>query len=163
MAPGTPSVTFTDRLAVPSDAAFIVALHAAPHARPFVHVPTEIQVRTSIAGGDAEQRIVLEGDTPVGMWRLRLQEDWLAEFIRIVAIAPRRGIGTFAMNRMIARAFDDLGAHRAYLEVVAHNPARSLYERAGFRLEGTWRDGYRNEDGTYADLCAYGMLAGDRR
>ncbi len=30
-------------------------------------------------------------------------------------------------------------------------------------LEGTWRDGYRREDGTYADLCAYGLLESDRR
>jgi RimJ/RimL family protein N-acetyltransferase len=122
-------------------------------------------VREAIAAaGGPEQRIILDGDgTPVGMWMLQLHGDWLAELVRIVAIAPNRGIGTFAMERMIARAFDDLGAHRAYLEVVGANPARRLYERFGFRLEGTWRDGYRNEDGTYADLCGYGMLGSDRR
>jgi RimJ/RimL family protein N-acetyltransferase len=66
---------------------------------------------------------------------------------------------------MVDRAFDDLGAHRVYLEVTADNAAaRALYERAGFVLEGTWRDGYRDAaTGTFRDLCAYGMLARDRR
>ena len=120
-------------------------------------------MRRRIAEGVLEQRIVLDGDVPVGMWALKLHDDWLAEFVRIVALAPQRGIGTYAMQRMAARAFDDLGAHRAYLEVVAHNPARRLYERAGFRLEGTWRDGYRDAEGRYHDLCAYGLLDEDRR
>jgi RimJ/RimL family protein N-acetyltransferase len=119
-------------------------------------------VRRRIEDGALEQRIVLDGETPVGFWALQLHEGWLAEFVRIIAVAPRRGIGTYAMRRMIARAFDDLGAHRAYLEVTADNPARRLYEREGFVLEGTWRDGYRSGEGTYRDLCGYGMLASER-
>lgn len=119
-------------------------------------------MRRRIEETDLEQRIILDGDTPVGLWVLHLHDEWLAEFVRVVAIAPGRGIGTYALRRMIARAFDDLGAHRAYLEVVAENPARRLYEREGFVLEGTFRAGYREAPGVYRDLCAYGMLAADR-
>jgi RimJ/RimL family protein N-acetyltransferase len=127
-----------------------------------VHAPSEDEVRRRIEETDLEARIILDRDTPVGMWALHVRDEWLAEFVRIVAIAPGRGIGTYALRRMIARAFDDLGAHRAYLEVVAENPARRLYEREGFVLEGTFRDGYREAPGVYRDLCAYGMLAASR-
>jgi [ribosomal protein S5]-alanine N-acetyltransferase len=92
-----------------------------------------------------------------------VHEGWLAELQRIIALAPRRGIGAYAVRRMLARAFDDLGAARAYLEVTADNaPARALYEREGFRLEGTFREGYRGADGAFRDLYAYGLLARDR-
>jgi RimJ/RimL family protein N-acetyltransferase len=127
-----------------------------------VHAPSEDAVRRKIEDTDCEQRIILDRDTPVGLWTLHLHDEWLAEFVRVIAIAPGRGIGTYAVRRMIARAFDDLGAHRAYLEVVAENPARRLYEREGFILEGTFREGYCEAPGVYRDLCAYGMLAADR-
>jgi RimJ/RimL family protein N-acetyltransferase len=127
-----------------------------------VHVPSEDEVRRKIEDTDCEHRIILDRETPVGLWVLHLRDEWLAEFVRVIAIAPGRGIGTYALRRMIARAFDDLGAHRAYLEVVADNPARRLYESEGFILEGTFREGYREAHGVYRDLCAYGMLAADR-
>jgi diamine N-acetyltransferase len=84
---------------------------------------------------------------------------------RLIAIAPQRGIGSWALRRMVERAFDDLGAHRVYLEVTADNaPARALYEREGFVLEATFRDGYRDETtGAYKDLGAYGLLADERK
>ena len=128
--------------------------------------PPEERLRAAARRPDHEGRIVLDADgTPVGFWSLIVHGDgWLVELVRIVALAPQRGIGSWALRRMVDRAFDDLGAHRVYLEVTADNSAaRTLYERAGFVLEGTWREGYRDETtGGYKDLCAYGMLARDR-
>ena len=162
-----PRARYSDRLLIADDAPFVVALHAAPHARAHVHAPTEEQVRARVNEPDHERRIILDDDgTPVGFWSLLVHGGgWLVELSRIIAIAPKRGIGSWALRRMVARAFDDLGAHRIYLEVTADNaPARALYEREGFVLEGVFRDGYRDEPtGTYRDLCAYGMLARDRR
>jgi RimJ/RimL family protein N-acetyltransferase len=152
---------------IADDAAFVVALHAAPHARAHVHTPQEDRLRSAAAEADHEGRIILDAEgTPVGFWSLIVHDGgWLVELVRIVTIAPRRGIGSWAVKRMVDRAFDDLGAHRVYLEVTADNTAaRALYERSGFVLEGTWRDGYRHAaTGTFKDLCAYGMLARDRR
>jgi diamine N-acetyltransferase len=144
-----------------------VALHAAPHARAHVHAPAEADVRATVDEPGCERRIILDHDgTPIGFWSLAVHGDgWLVELVRIVTIAPRRGIGSWALRRMVDRAFDDLGAHRVYLEVTADNAgARALYEREGFVLEGTFRDGYRDEKtGTFKDLCAYGLLARERR
>ena len=157
---------YTDRLVTARDAAFVVALHVAPHARTYVLPPTEDVVREKIDQPDNERRIVLdEDDTPVGFWALRAHGDgWLVELTRLIALAPRRGVGSWAMRRMLSRAFDDLGAHRTYLEVAAGNTgARALVDRFGFALEGTFRDGYRAADGTFHDLCAYGLLAPEYR
>jgi ribosomal-protein-alanine N-acetyltransferase len=163
---GRRAASYSDRLLVADDAPFVVALHAAPHARDHVHVPDEALVRATAGEPDRERRIVLDGDgTPVGFWALSvLAGGWLVELSGIVAVAPGRGIGSFALRRMIDRAFDDLAAHKVYLEVTADNaPARALYERTGFVLEGTFRDGYRDErTGMYKDLCHYGMLAHER-
>jgi RimJ/RimL family protein N-acetyltransferase len=157
---------YSDRLLIADDAPFVVALHAAPHARGYVLAPAEEIVRATVGEPDRERRIVLDADgTPVGFWSLAVHGGgWLVELSRIVAIAPHRGIGSFALRRMIDRAFDDLAAHKVYLEVTADNaPARALYERAGFVLEGTFRDGYRDDaTGAYKDLCHYGMLPHER-
>ena len=122
-------------------------------------------MRATVDEPARERRIVLDHDgTPVGFWSLTVHDGRLVELNRIIALAPRRGIGSWALRRMVERAFDDLGAHKVYLEVTADNtPARALYEREGFVLEGTFRDGYRDETtGTYKDLCAYGMLEHER-
>ena len=81
------------------------------------------------------------------------------EIHRIVAIEPRAGIGRWALREALRWAFDDIGAHRVWLEVTAANSgARRLYEDEGFVHEGTYRDGYRSDIGAYQDLAHYGIL-----
>ena len=74
------------------DAAFVVALHAAPHARAHVHAPNEDRLRAAASEPDHEGRIILDYEgTPVGFWSLSVHDGgWLVELVRIVAI-PRRG------------------------------------------------------------------------
>ena len=83
--------------------------------------------------------------------------------IRALAVSEQRcGAGRFAMEYAIRHGFDDLGAHRTFLEVVESNyAARRLYESVGFREEGLYRDGFCDESGVFQNLVPYGMLAND--
>jgi RimJ/RimL family protein N-acetyltransferase len=52
-----------------------------------------------------------------------------------------RGLGTGATRLIVGYGFERLGLHRISLEVYAFNPrARRVYEKAGFRAEGTLRE-----------------------
>ena len=55
-------------------------------------------------------------------------------------------------------AFDDLGAHRFWLDVRTHNArARGVYESEGFVAEGTLRECVRGADG-FDSLVVMSML-----
>src|SRR5699024_5593488 len=59
-----------------------------------------------------------------------------------------RGLGTEATRLTMQHAFEQQGLHRVSLEVYAFNPrARHVYEKVGFRLEGTMRDALRFDGG----------------
>lgn len=72
-----------------------------------------------------------------------------------------RGLGTEATQLAVEHAFA-VGLHRVELEVYDFNPrARRVYEKVGFRHEGTKRGALRWE-GAWVDAHIMGMLATDR-
>lgn len=72
-----------------------------------------------------------------------------------------RGLGSEATRLAIGHAFA-VGVHRVELEVYDFNPrARRVYEKAGFRHEGTRRDALR-WDGAWVDAHLMAILATDR-
>ncbi len=146
------------RFAVVEDAAAIAELFALPHAQGFVHAPNEDDVR-SMTGKPDRESWVIERDGEIVGHMLIATDAWLWEVRVVVVRYPRQGIGAFSMRLAIERALER-GAHRIFLEVVERNAgARALYESLGFRGEGRYRDGYRNEDGTYENLIPYALLA----
>jgi RimJ/RimL family protein N-acetyltransferase len=154
------------RDATEADVPFIAATQSAPHARGFVLPAREDEVRSALDRTDRMTFVITEDREPVGMVLLGRYADapWLIDLRRFVVTRPGRSIGTHALRWVIARCFDDYDAHRITLEVVESNVvARRLYERCGFVYEGACRDGYRDPDGTYANLCMYGLLATDPR
>jgi RimJ/RimL family protein N-acetyltransferase len=154
----------TIRPMVFGDAEAVVAMHAAPAREGFVGLPTVERIRERIADPAIVNRIMEVEGRAVGMLAFGFVADWLVEFHRIVVSEPGRGYGRIAVEYVKHFAFEESGAHRLYLEVVAQNSrARRLYESCGFVLEGTWRDGFRDIDGRYSDLCAYGILASEAR
>jgi RimJ/RimL family protein N-acetyltransferase len=69
-----------------------------------------------------------------------------------------RGIGTAATRAMLQHAFRDLNLHRVYLFVLRSNiAARRMYEKVGFRHEGTLRES-AFKDGAYEDVHVMGLL-----
>jgi GNAT superfamily N-acetyltransferase len=152
------------RPAVPGDAEFVLALFARDHVRPFAHGPLSVEdYATSLSRPSKENLIVERDGAPFGNLCLGTAMPWLLEFQVVAVWESGCGAGRFAVEYAIHRAFDELGANRIYLEVVAANMrARALYERAGFTAEGLFRSGYRAGDGTFHDLVPYGMLASDR-
>jgi len=73
------------------------------------------------------------------------------------------GYGTEATRLVVDFAFDRIGLHRLELEVFAFNPrARRVYEKCGFRLEGTLRDALQ-WDGVFIDAHKMAILRTDPR
>ena len=74
-----------------------------------------------------------------------------------------KGVGLEATRLMLAHAFGDRNLHRVYLGVLAGNErALRLYERVGFRAEGTQREAvFKN--GAYHDLVTMAMLRHEHR
>lgn len=74
--------------------------------------------------------------------------------------ARGRGVGTEATRLAVRHAFA-CGLHRVELEVFDFNPrARHVYEKAGFRWEGTRRRALRFDDG-WVDAHTMAILADD--
>lgn len=72
--------------------------------------------------------------------------------------ARNRGAGTAATLDMLTHAFGDLNLHRVWLTVIESNAAaRRVYDKAGFRVEGTIREGVF-KDGRYHDQIMMGLL-----
>lgn len=79
--------------------------------------------------------------------------------LRRIAIARKgEGLGRGALQLIKQFVFEQLGAHRLWLDVVDHNErARLLYESEGFVVEGTLRDA-DEYDGRYHSLVIMSML-----
>ncbi len=142
-----------------ADVATIIDLHHLGHVTGTMGVPTREQAISRLDDPDATTYLIERDDRIVGFASCTILDGWLGEIRRLIAAEPGRGDGTFAMASILKRFFKIDGLHRAYLEVRASNTlARHLYERSHFILEGTWREGFRDDDGTFHDLCAYGLL-----
>ena len=71
------------------------------------------------------------------------------------------GYGTDAMRVLCRFGFDYMNLHRIELQVIAGNDrALHVYEKVGFRLEGTRRDAMFKA-GSYSDVFVMGLLAGE--
>jgi len=72
--------------------------------------------------------------------------------------SQNRGIGTAATRAMVRHGFLDLNLHRIYVSILRDNISSiRMCEKAGFREEGTIREGaYKN--GRYHDLLLMGLL-----
>ena len=83
------------------------------------------------------------------------------ELRRIVITEKGRGYGRAAARLVKRLAFEELGAHRLWLDVKEHNRrARRLYESEGFVAEGVLRECLRTEAG-FESLVVMSVLWGE--
>lgn len=80
------------------------------------------------------------------------------ELKRMVVQTKGQGYGRAALRTVKKVAFDDLGAHRLWLDVMSHNTrAKALYDSEGFAVEGVLREAVRVSGG-FESLVVMSML-----
>lgn len=83
------------------------------------------------------------------------------EFLRIVVTEKGKGYGKEALRLVKKMAFQELKAHRLWLDVKEHNVrARHVYESEGFVAEGVLRECIKAEVG-FESLVVMSMLCGE--
>ncbi len=85
------------------------------------------------------------------------------EFVRVTVDRKGEGYGRECLRAVKRLAFDSLGAHRLWLDVMDHNArARALYLAEGFVEEGTLRESIE-VDGRRVSLTVLSMLEPEYR
>lgn len=74
----------------------------------------------------------------------------------------RQGYAHESCSTVIAYAFDQLHAHKIMAEAIDGVKSVSLMKKLGMRPEGVQRSHTRDNEGNWADLYLYGLLAADR-
>jgi diamine N-acetyltransferase len=154
------------RHALADDIPAIVALERTGPARTFVGQWTEERHRATFAGGDALYLVSEAAPGRLGAFvilRGISEASRAIELKRIVVATPEQGLGRRILNEVLRMAFEDLRAHRLFLDVYEDNArARHLYESLGFVYEGTMRDAAQR-DGIWCDLRLMSMLETEYR
>lgn len=159
------AVTF--RPTAEADLEFVVRIEAEAADEGFVATWTKSKHAEAVADSNLLHLIVDSTKTRKAVGFLILagidSHDRSIEFMRIV-IGPRnRGFGREAVRLLKRYAFDELGAHRLWLDVKEFNQrARSLYLAEGFLEEGRLRECIKAPAG-YESLIVMSMLEADYR
>ena len=85
------------------------------------------------------------------------------ELVRIVLKEPGHGLGQEFLRLVMKLGFEEMGAHRLWLDVFPENErARRAYLKAGFTEEGLLREAYCH-GGQYRSLIIMSCLEGEHR
>ena len=134
------------------DLDFVLAAEGAEENRRFVSQWTRERHRRALSDPD-QLHLVAEsvgGGGPVGYVIMAglLDANRSVEFRRVVITEKGRGYGREVLRAVKQMAFEELGAHRLWLDVMETNlRARRLYESGGFVAEGVLRECLRAEGG----------------
>ena len=145
-----------------SDLEFVLSLEQDPENLPYITPWERTQHEAAIRFPDFRHFIVeggadLEAVGFVILIGCRSPHQSL-ELKRMVVRSKGRGFGRAALRVAKKVAFDDLGAHRLWLDVKTHNTrAKALYDSEGFVQEGLLRESVRAADG-FESLVVMSML-----
>ena len=141
------------------DLEYVVAAEADPDNAPFL-APSPREEHLEFVRDAGQRHLVAEaGGRRVGFVLLRLHPAGRAVELRRLAVTEKgRGHGRAALRVATAIAFEELGAHRLWLDVKPHNErALALYRSEGFVEEGTLRDALYS-DGRFESLVVMSIL-----
>lgn len=145
-----------------SDLEFVLSLERDPENLPFITPWERTQHEAAIRFPDFRHFIVeagpgLDAAGFVILIGCRSQNQSL-ELKRMVVQAKGQGTGRAALRVVKKVAFDDLGAHRLWLDVKKRNArAKAFYGSEGFVVEGELREAVRVQGG-FESLVVMSML-----
>jgi diamine N-acetyltransferase len=145
-----------------SDLDFVLSLESDPQNLPFITPWESTQHEAAIRFPDFRHFILEAGPDLEAAGFLILigcrSQHQSIELKRMVVEAKGAGFGRAALRVAKKVAFDDLQAHRFWLDVKTRNTrAKALYDSEGFVVEGTLRDAVKQESG-FESLIVMSML-----
>jgi len=145
-----------------SDLDFVLSLEQDPANLPYITPWERMQHEAAIRFPDFRHFIIEGGDGLESVGFLLLigcrSPNHSLELKRMVVQSKGGGYGRAALRVAKKVAFDDLGAHRFWLDVRTHNTrAKALYDSEGFIVEGVLRESVRGANG-YESLIVMSML-----
>ncbi|GAB6988296.1 GNAT family N-acetyltransferase [Paenibacillus pini] len=152
----------TFRKANISDVSFMIKTEQHPDIRPYLIVWSNEQHQ--IAMHDANYLHIIIEDSyhrAVGYIILRglLNTHDSIEFMRIAIAEQGKGWGKEAVKLLITYTFEQLKAHRLWVDVKEQNlRAQYIYRNCGFQQEGVLRDCLKIAEGTYESLMIMSIL-----
>jgi RimJ/RimL family protein N-acetyltransferase len=149
------------------DLDFVLSAEQSAENRSFVSVWAREQHLGALTSKDLSHLIIenLSDSSRVGFIILAGLADanQSIEFRRIVVTEKGKGYGKEALRLVKKIAFQELNAHRLWLDVKEHNVrARHLYESEGFVAEGVLRECIKAEVG-FESLVVMSMLSSEYR
>ncbi|MES3002188.1 MAG: GNAT family protein [Pseudomonadota bacterium] len=145
-----------------SDLEFVVSLEQDPENLAFITPWEQTQHEAAIRFPDFRHFIIEGGEDLDAVGFLILigcrSQNLSLELKRMVVRSKGAGFGRAALRVAKKVAFDDLGAHRFWLDVKASNSrAKALYDSEGFVVEGHLRDAVKVASG-FDSLFVMSML-----
>jgi diamine N-acetyltransferase len=145
-----------------SDLEFVLSLERDPDNLPYITPWERIQHEAAIRFPDFRHFIIEAGpDLDAGGFLILIgcrNPHQSIELKRMVVKDKHQGFGRAALRVVKKIAFDDLGAHRFWLDIKKRNTrAKGLYASEGFTFEGELREAVKVPDG-YDSLVVMSML-----
>jgi len=145
-----------------SDLDYVLSLERDPENLPYITPWEKIQHEAAIRFPDFRHFIIETGpELERGGFLILIgcrNQHQSIELKRMVVQSKHQGFGRAALRVIKKIAFDDLGAHRFWLDIKKRNTrAQALYASEGFAFEGELREAVRVSDG-YDSLIVMSML-----
>lgn len=145
-----------------SDLEFVLSLERDPENLPYITPWEKIQHEAAIRFPDFRHFIIEAGPgLEAGGFLILIgcrNQHRSIELKRMVVRDKNQGFGRAALRVAKKVAFDDLGAHRFWLDIKKRNTrARGLYDSEGFVFEGELREAVKVADG-YDSLVVMSLL-----